>query len=183
MAHIIDIVIVPTYDITTLAVVDSSVYDGAPPAIVTLDITVPGFDTVTGLAFTTETINIYNSISLGISTAIEPLPDGNYCISYMIDGETEPSVEKRIMRETALQQKFDEAFMKLDMMECDKAIKKQSKVELMSIYFFMQAAMASSNNCAVVEATKLYIQANKMLDSFILQNCGCSGNNYVINFS
>ena len=73
--------------------------------------------------------------------------------------------------------------MKLDMLECDKAIKQQSKVDLMSIYFFMQAAMASSNNCAVVEATKLYIQANKMLDSFIAENCGCSGNNYIINFS
>lgn len=182
MAHIIDILIIPTYDLTTLAVVDNSVYDGAPPSV-TLSIEVPGFDTVTGLAFTVNTLNIYDSIDLGISTEIENLPDGNYCVSYMIAGETTASVEKRLMRVDKLQQKFDTAFMKLDMLECDRAIKKQSKIDLMSIYFFIQAAIASSNNCAVTEATKLYIQANRMLDSFISSNCGCSGNNYIINFS
>lgn len=161
---------------------DNSTYDGAAPTV-TLDIEVPGFDTAVGLAFTTSVLNIYNSVDLGISTEVENLPDGNYCISYMIDGETTASVTTRLMREDKLQQKFDEAFMKLDMMECDKAIKKQSKVELMSIYFFMQAAMAASNNCAVVDATRLYIQADKMIDSFILQNCGCSESTYVINFS
>ena len=180
MAHVIDILVIPTYDLTTLAVIDNSIYDGAPPSP-TLTIEVPGFDTVTGLAFTVNTVNIYTSIDLGISTVVEPIPDGNYCISYIVNAVA--LVEKRIMRVDKLQQKFDNAFMKLDMLECDKAIKQQSKVDLMSIYFFMQAAMASSNNCAVVEATKLYIQANKMLDSFIAENCGCSGNNYIINFS
>lgn len=182
MAHVIDILIIPTYDLTTLAVMDNSIYDGAAPTV-TLDIEVPGFNTVTGLAFTTGALNIYDSIDLDISTAAENLPDGNYCISYMINGETVASVTKRIMRVDVLQQKFDQAFMKLDMMECDRAIKKQSKVDLMSIYFFIQGAIASANNCAVIEATKLYIQANKMLDSFISQDCGCSGNNYIINFS
>lgn len=182
MAHIIDILIIPTHDLTTLAVMDNSTYDGAAPTV-TLAIEVPGFDTVVDIPFTVNTLNIYDSVDLGISTAIENLPDGNYCISYMIAGETEASVTKRILRVDILQQKFDEAFMKLDMLECDKAIKKQSKVDLMSIYFFIQAAMAASNNCAVVEATKLYIQADKMLNSFISNDCGCSGNNYIINFS
>lgn len=182
MAHVIDILIIPTYDLTTLAVMDNSTYDGAPPTV-TLDIEVPGFAEATGLPFTVNTLNIYDSVDLGISTVAENLPDGNYCISYMIDGETEASVTKRIMREDALQEKFDEAFLKLDMTECDKAIKQQSKVSLMSIYFFMQAAMAASNNCAIVDATRLYIQADTMLNSFISENCGCSGNNYVITFS
>ena len=182
MAHVIDILIIPTYDLTTLAVIDNSVYDGAPPSA-TLAIEVPGFDTVTDLPFTVNTTNLYNSIDLGISTEVENLPDGNYCVSYMIDGNLTASVTKRFLRTDVLQQKFDEAFMKLDMLECDRAIKKQSKVDLMSIYFFMQAAIAASNNCAVTEATKLYIQANKMLDSFISNDCGCSGNNYIINFS
>ena len=182
MTHIIDILVIPTYDLNTLAVVDNSTYDGAPPSA-TLTIAVPGFNTVTAIPFTVNSINIYDSVDLGISTENEPLPDGNYCISYMEGDQANASIEKRIMRVDKLQEKFDNAFMKLDMLECDKAIKKQSKVDLMSIYFFIQASMASSNNCSVVEATKLYIQANKMLDSFILQNCGCSGNNYVINFS
>ena len=177
-----NILIIPTYDLNTLAVVDNSVYDGIAPSV-TLTIDIPGFDTMVGLPFNTNTINIYNSINLGISTTIEPLPDGNYCISYIITNDSVVSIEKRIMRVDKLQQKFDCAFLRLNMLECDRAIKKQSKVDLMSIYFFIQAAIASSNNCSVVEATKLYIQADRMLNSFILQNCGCSGNNYIINFS
>jgi hypothetical protein len=82
-----------------------------------------------------------------------------------------------------LQEKFDEAFMKLDMMECDKAIRAQSKVELNTIYFFIQGAIAAANNCAVDEANKLYLQADKMLNYFINNNCGCTGNNYLLNYS
>ena len=87
------------------------------------------------------------------------------------------------MRVERLQEKFDKAFMKLDMMECDRAIKMQSKVDLMTIYFFIQASIASANNCAVTEATKLYIHAERMLKTFMSEDCGCSGNNYVLNFS
>ena len=181
MANIINILTIPTYDLNTLAVVDNSVYDGTPPSV-TLTIEVPGFGTVAGLAFTVNSVNIYNSITLGISTALEPLPDGNYCISYMILGDTSPAVEKRIMRVDRLQEKFDQAFMSLDMMENDMAIKTQEKVDLMTIYFYIQGSIASANNCDVVKATKLYIQANKMLNSFSEKNCGCSGNNYIINF-
>ena len=32
------------------------------------------------------------------------------------------------------------------------------------------------------EALKLYNQADNMLDKFLKSNCGCSGNNYIINF-
>ena len=86
------------------------------------------------------------------------------------------------MRVEKLQEKFDGAFMKLDMMECDRAIKTQAKVDLTSIYFFIQGSIAAANNCAIQEATKLYNQADRMLDNFLKNSCGCSGNNYVINF-
>jgi hypothetical protein len=91
-------------------------------------------------------------------------------------------VEKSIMRVDQLQEKFDSAFMRLDMMECDMAIKTQAKVTLNSIYFFIQGAVAAANNCAVIEANKLYNQADKMLNNFIRNGCNCSGNNYVTNF-
>ena len=74
------------------------------------------------------------------------------------------------------------AFMRLDMMECDRAIKTQSKVDLNTIYFFINGAIAAANNCATDTANKLYNQASIMLNNFVRNNCGCSGNNYVINF-
>ena len=73
--------------------------------------------------------------------------------------------------------------MQLDMMECDRAIKTQSKVDLTSIYFFIQGAIAAANNCAIIESNKLYNQASKMLNNFMRNGCQCFGNNYIINFS
>jgi hypothetical protein len=103
-------------------------------------------------------------------------------LKYTIAPAYENYVNKTIIRVDQLQEKFDNAFMKLDMMECDQAIKTQSKVDLNSIYFFIQGAIAAANNCAVDTANKLYAQANKMLNNFVKSNCGCSGNNYVNNF-
>jgi hypothetical protein len=112
----------------------------------------------------------------------QPLPDGVYFMKYSVAPAYKNFVEKSIMRVERLQEKFDGAFMKLDMMECDRAIKTQAKVDLTSIYFFIQGSIAAANNCAIDEAMKLYNQADIMLNNFIKNNCGCSGNNYVINF-
>ena len=35
-------------------------------------------------------------------------------------------------------------------------------------------AIAAANNCAEIQANKLYNQAFRMLDKFIKNNCGCS---------
>jgi hypothetical protein len=63
-----------------------------------------------------------------------PLPDGIYTLKYTVEPAYENFVVKSIMRVDRIQEKFDEAFMKLDMMECDRAIKTQQKVNLTSIY-------------------------------------------------
>jgi hypothetical protein len=86
------------------------------------------------------------------------------------------------MRTDKIQEKFDNAFMKLDMMECDMAIKTQQKVTLSSIYFLIQGSIAAANNLALTQSKKLYDQADMMLNNFLKNNCGCSGNNYIINF-
>jgi hypothetical protein len=181
----LDIIVVPTYNVLNLAVMDASVYPDNPPLVsgATIDIDVPGFGLVS-LPFIIEELNIFTSSNLGISAVgvSEPLPDGIYHLKYSTAPSTVNFVEKTIMRVDLLQQKFDEAFMTLDMMECDRAIKTQSKVDLTTINFFIQGAIAAANNCAEVEANKLYTQADKMLNNFIKNNCGCSGNNYQINF-
>ena len=185
MANVLNILVLPTYDTHTMAVVDISTYDDYLTVTnATLEIEVPGFSTVFDTAFVIQETNIYNSTDLGITTAgnEQPIPDGIYCFKYTIDDPLVNYVEKSIVRVDKLQERFDEAFMQLDMMECDRAIKTQSMVNLNTIYFFIQGAIAAANNCATVESTKLYIQAYRMLDSFINSNCGCSGTNYVINF-
>jgi len=183
MATTLDFLVPPTYNKYTMGVMDNSTYDVVPTAP-KLTITAPGFDPV-DVVFVPDVMNIIDSLDLELTAIGEdllPLPDGVYTILYTTDAVPTYSLEKNIMRVDKLQEKFDEAFMQLDIMECDKAIKMQAKVDLNTIYFFIQGAIAAANNCAILEANKLYLQATKLLNSFTRNNCGCSGNNYVINF-
>jgi hypothetical protein len=180
----LDLLVIPTYDSRLLGISDVSTYP-SPPIAPTIEITIPGFGIVS-LPFTPSDFNVFDSTSLGITgvgDVLVPIPDGVYEIKYSVFPAFENNIEKSIIRVDQLMEKFDAAFMKLDMMECDMAIKTQDKVVLNSIYYFINGAIAAANNCAIDTANKLYNQANKMLDNFMNNNkCGCSGNNYVINF-
>jgi hypothetical protein len=181
----LDILVVPTYNTLTLGVADASTYPTSPPVqSPTLEVTVPGFGKVC-IPFNINDFNILNSTILGITSVgdpLLPLPDGVYYLKYTVDPAYTNYVEKSIMRTEQIQEKFDSAFMKLDMMECDLAIKTQQKVDLNSIYFFIQGSIAAANNCAVIESNKLYAQADRMLNNFNRNNCYCTGNNYITNF-
>jgi hypothetical protein len=183
MATTLDILVIPTYNPETIGIADASTYDSTPSAA-SIEFTMPGYPAVT-LPFNYNDFNIFNSASLGISVVgepLQPLPDGVWYITYTIAPAFTYFVNKSIMRVEQIQEKFDNAFMKLDMMECDSAIRTQSKVTLNTIYYLIQGSIAAANNCAVDTANKLYSQANRMLNNFISANCGCSGNNYIVNF-
>jgi hypothetical protein len=181
----LNILVIPTYNALTLAITDISTYPIAPPINnPTIEITVPGFDTVV-LPFIPNTLNVFNSTTLGITSSDDellPLPDGIYYLKYSTTPSYDNFVDKSIIRIEQLQERFDSAFMTLDMMECDRAIKTQQKVDLTSINFFIQGAIAAANNCAIDRSNKLYIQASKMLNNFIKNGCKCYGNNYLTNF-
>tara|TARA_R110000868_G_scaffold14285_7_gene66372 strand:- start:2466 stop:3077 length:612 start_codon:yes stop_codon:yes gene_type:complete len=180
----LEILVVPTYNTLTLGIADASTYPTSPAVqSPTIEITVPGFGVVS-LPFNINDFNIYTSASLGITAVGEsllPLPDGVYYLRYSVTPAYINYVERTIIRVEKLQEKFDNAFMKLEMMECDLAIRRQQKVNLNSIYYFIQGSIAAANTCAVDTSNKLYIQADNMLNNFIKNNCYCTGNNYVNN--
>lgn len=178
----LDFIVIPTYNPKTLGIADASVY---PEDFViqspTLEVTMPGLGLVS-IAFTPNDFNVLTSGVLEITEPTEDsvdLPDGVWEFTYSVYPSSTNYITKSILRVDQLQQKFDQAFMTLDMMECDMAIKKQSKVELNSIYFLIQGAIAAANECATDVANKLYIQASRQLDVFINEDCGCSSNNYL----
>ncbi len=181
----LDILVMPTYNTKTLAIADISTYPDSPPVTSpTIEITIPGFGLVS-LPFVPTELNVFNSTTLELTEVTDDLiaiPDGVYTLTYSVTPAYENYVTKTIIRVDQLQQRFDEAFMKLDMMECDMAIKKQSKVQLNSIYFLIQGAIAAANTCATELSNTLYLQASKQLTQFIKNNCGCSGTNYITNF-
>jgi len=180
----LSIVVLPTYDVTTLAVADASSYPTNPPVFSStpqLVVTPPGFPLVS-LNFKPGLYLILTSDLLGIGTVDMPLPDGVYKFNYSVPPTSTYNTEISIMRVDRLQEKFDNVFMSLDMMECDQAIKTQAKVTLNTIYLLIQGSIAAANNCAIIESNKLYDQASKMLDNMIMKNCGCHGTNYLVNF-
>jgi hypothetical protein len=189
MATTLNFLVINTYSTLTLGVADTSTYDSGPTGASML-ITLPtGTTTLTGgttvtIPFTANDYNVFNSATLQLTVVgtTNPLPDGIYGLTYSIVSPVSPPVSKSIMRTDRIQEKFDSAFMKLDMMECDMAIKTQQKVTLSSIYFLIQGSIAAANNSAITQSRKLYQQADMMLNNFLKNNCGCSGNNYIVNF-
>lgn len=174
-----------------MGIADASDYGiGVTPTGASMLVTLPtGVTTLSGattisVPFTPNDYNVFNSATLNLSAVgvTNPLPDGIYGLTYSVITPTAAPASKSIMRTDKIQEKFDNAFMKLDMMECDMAIKTQQKVVLSSIYFLIQGSIAAANNLAYNQSAKLYQQANMMLDNFIKNNCGCSGNNYIVNF-
>ena len=145
MATTLNFLVINTYSTLTLGVADTSTYDSGPtgasmlvtfPTLPTPVKTLSGASSI-AVPFTANDYNVFNSATLqltpvGTTTA---LPDGIYGLTYSIATPSATSVSKSIMRTDKIQEKFDNAFMKLDMMECDMAIKTQQKVTLNSIYF------------------------------------------------
>lgn len=181
----LDILVIPTLSSKTIGINDISTYPLSPPIQApSIKITVPGFSPIF-LPFTPNDFNVFNSGSLELTTLgedLSPIPDGIYEITYSVIPAYLNFVTKSIMRVDQIQEKFDSAFMKLDMMECDIAVKKQQKIDLNTIYFLIQGSIASANKCDINTSEKLYRQANKLLDNFIKGDCGCSGNNYIPSF-
>jgi hypothetical protein len=181
----LDILVVPTYSVLTIGVADASVYPTNPPVVSapTIEIEIPGFGTKI-LPFVPNEINVFTSSNLEITEVgcNQPLPDGVYRLKYSVAPAYANYVERTILRVDRLQEKFDNAFLQLNMMVCDMALKTQSSVTLNTINFFIQGAIAAANNCAEFESNTLYAQADNMLNNFLKSNCGCSGNNYQLNF-
>lgn len=183
MAIRLDIIITQTYNLNNMLVVNASDYDSIAVTNESLTVTPPAFDEVVLPLVTPWSNIVLTTLNLEIDTSVDPqpLPDGIYKFVYSADEDgPDPivthTVTKSFFRIDAIQEKFDNAFMTLDMMECDSQLKAQASVQLNSIYFFIQGAVAAGNNCAELQAYKLYQQADKMLDRFLNNNCGCNGN-------
>lgn len=181
----LNFLVVPTYNKYLLNVLDQSTGYPSPIVAPTIEITLPSAPSPISLPFVPNSSNTFNSTTLGLTAVgdpIAPLPDGVYNLKYTISPANTNFAERNVLSVNQLQEKFDEAFMKMDMMECDGPIRMQQKVDLNTIYFLIQGAIAASNNCAIPTAETLYAQAERLLDSFMRNGCYCSGNNYATNF-
>lgn len=173
---ILDLLLIDTHNSMSVGISDFSQYPtGFSIISPSLEITAPGFVSV-NVTFEANSINIYTSENIGITCLGEEhveLPDGIYNVKYTISPAYQYFVERSFIRVDKLQEKFDTAFMKLDIMQCDGPLRKQREEELDTINFYIQGAIAAANKCAGELAMKLYRKADKMLNYFITNKCNC----------
>lgn len=173
---VLDLLMMDTHTKYHLAIGDISQYpSNYNIQVPTLEITPPGYPKIS-LAFVANSIQIYNSDTLGITcpdTACSPtpLPDGIYKVKYSIYPAYKYYVEKSFLRTTALLENFDKAYLKLDLLECDQQLKYHDRQLLDNIEHFINGAIAAGNNCANKLSMELYQKANTMLTKFIDNRC------------
>lgn len=173
---ILDLLLIDTHNSTSMGISDFSQYPSNFNIVSpSLEITAPGFAPV-NISFEPNSINIYTSQNMGITCSGEQnveLPDGLYNVKYTISPAYKYFVERSFIRVDKLQEKFDTAFMKLDILQCDGPLRKQREEELSTINFYIQGSIAAANKCAGDLSIKLYKKADKMLNYFITNKCNC----------
>lgn len=171
--------ITDTHDFKTLGIVDASWYN--PEIMVegaTIEILPPGYKYAVSPFFMPKALNVYNSNGVGITKAsceeeLVDLPDGLWKIKYSICPNDKLYIEKFFLKTDRLQCKYSQAFLNLDLSSNYQNLDKIKKLE--EIEFFIQGAIAASNNQDAKTASDLYRRAEKLLDAYSENNglCGC----------
>jgi hypothetical protein len=146
-----------------LVVRDDSFYVETPEEPILL-VTVPGYTTSKVLGFTTESSNIYNSYSFGLSpsTSLVDLPDGLYTMKYAICPHDENIITVYYIRQciawcqfdTYLKQSFDSCY------DLDDSI----KTDLQRIEWLLKGAKAFADGCDPDKAIALHQKAVELLN-------------------
>lgn len=162
-----------THDFKTLGILDTSWYN---PLIKveesTIEIIPPGYKYAVSPFFMPGALNVYNSNGVGITKAsceeeLQDLPDGIWRIKYSICPNDKLFIEKLFLKTDKLQCKYDQAFLSVDLdYPSGDENQKIKRKELAEIEFYIQGAIAASNNQDANTAIELYSKAEKLLNKF-----------------
>lgn len=173
---ILDLLILDTHNLSTLAIADISQYPtGFSIISPTVEIIPPSFPIATKV-FTPHNLNVFNSNDLNLSCSTDlcqvfNLPDGYWQVKYSISPAQTNFVQKNFMRTEILQRKLSQAFMSLDLTKCDETIKDQEMREIDEINYFIQTSISAGNQCNPKLALDLYHIADRALDKFLNTKC------------
>lgn len=176
----IEILLIDTHNTQTIGVADVSVYpNGFTIVSPTLEITPPSFPIATKV-FTPSSFNVFNSNDLGITCNTEgcdlsDLPDGYWGLKYSISPAQTNFTSKNFMKTDILQRKFEEAFLALELTQCQEAVKEQDFKQLDEIWYYLQTSISAGNRCNPTLALSQYRVAWELLDLFIKRKpYGCN---------
>lgn len=173
MATTLDLHLVETYKLGSIAFADISSYSGNPTNV-SFEITPPGFSKI-NVSFTPRVVNIYNAYNLGITTdedAVVYLPDGVYTMKYSVAPNATVYVEKSFMRVAYIESLYKRAFLQVDTgCDCNSDSKAKLKKQLRDIKLLIDGSIAATDDCDYSMATRLYKQAFLMLQNLELCEC------------
>lgn len=170
--------IIDTHDFKTLGIVDTSWYNpDIKVETATIEIIPPGYTYAASPFFMVKALNIYNSNGLGITKAsceeeLLELPDGIYRIKYSICPNDKLYVERFFLKTDKLKCRYGAAFLNLDLNWMESKEWKNKWNKLKEIEFYIDGAIAASNDQNAKLATELYNKASKQLDKYETK-CGC----------
>lgn len=165
----LDIQLIETYSLNTLALADISDYDNLVIKNPTLELSVPGFNKQV-IFFTPKQINVYTAADLQIDCDKEAgLPDGIYTIKYSIFPNTTNYVEKYFFRTNLIEDRYQQTVLSLLQGKC--SCKSDYNKEVLSIRLLIEGALAASNKNQVELAYQHYNKAATKIDR--LKNCNC----------
>lgn len=166
----LDLAILDTHSLGSICIMDLSKYPiGWNSVSPTIQITPPGYETIS-LAFTPSSLQVYKSSNLGIVCEWcdeVNLPDGIWNFKYSLYPAITYSVEKSFVKVDRLQAKFDEAYIMLDITECDNQIKKSDKEFLSITQDYIDGAIAAGNKCVDKLFNTFYTKATERINTFI----------------
>lgn len=165
----------------SLTIVDMSTYSSIPSnSNVALQITPPGWATL-NVPFDPGKANVYKCADLGIICATVdccPLPDGIYAVQYTVrySGSLTTSINKTFIKVDQLDCRIDNLYLKVDMeCDCPSDDQKKYKNDIREIRLLRDGAVAAANDCDDLKATKMYAQADKLIDRVYRKFCSaCS---------
>ena len=170
--------IIDTHDFKTIGILDTSLYN--PDIAVetqTIEIIPPGYSVAASPFYMIRALNVYNSNGVGITRAsceeeLVELPDGIWRIKYSICPNDQLFVEKFFLKTDKIWCRYTQAFLTLDLNNHDSKKDVERKKKLDEIEFYINGAIAASNNQNAKDAIDLYNKADKLLSRYFA-NCSC----------
>lgn len=162
-----------TFDSTSFAIGDASIYQFAP-ANVSFEVTPPLPYSKINVPFTPRVKNIFYSYNIGVcddSCAVD-LPDGPYTVKYSVEPNSINTTTRSWYRITKIKAKYERIFLAVDIMcPCNGHTKNKLKNELRDIEIIIEGCLAAANNEDLATAEALYNKANSLLDN--IKPCDC----------
>lgn len=172
---ILDLMVLDAHSSKLLVIGDASIYPANfTPSAPTLEVKVPGYSPKQ-IPFVPSNVQVYNSYTLGLTCDDDDcpieLPDGLYRLVYTIAPAQTYRKEMYYLKVDRLYEKWDQAYLKIDIFSRDGRIQEADGKLLQEIEQYIQGAIAAVNMNDQKLAVELYQKADKRINAFLEARC------------